>query len=137
MRRSGRDGIGTFPAPGGGGGGFGSWIDLIEGKTAHGKDGPEVDRLIAESEFGRSRIIALLVLAGFHDRAMGYFEDSAAAGFNLTIPLFIGSNPIIRPLFSEPRFQKFLRDVGFVDYWRKNGWPDGCRPADIGEIECD
>ncbi|MEE8371897.1 MAG: hypothetical protein V3R73_07070, partial [Sphingomonadales bacterium] len=49
----------------------------------------------------------------------------------------IGSNPAIRPLFSEPRFQKFLREVGFINYWRKNGWPDGCRSLADGDFTCD
>jgi hypothetical protein len=29
-----------------------------------------------------------------------------------------------------------MEDIGLVDFWRQNGWPDQCRP-DGGRIVCD
>ncbi|MCH8863143.1 MAG: winged helix-turn-helix domain-containing protein [Proteobacteria bacterium] len=116
---------------------FRSWIDLIEGKTVLEEHDPRVDRLISEFGGRRSTTVALLVMAGFNNRATGYFEESAKAGLMLMLPIRIGSDPIIRRLFGEPRFRAFLRDMGFVDYWRKNGWPDNCAAADDMDGEAD
>lgn len=32
----------------------------------------------------------------------------------------------------DPRFVRFVRDIGLVKFWRANGWPDLCGPA--GEV---
>jgi Tfp pilus assembly protein PilF len=29
---------------------------------------------------------------------------------------------------SDPRFIELMEDIGLVDFWRHNGWPDHCRP---------
>lgn len=29
---------------------------------------------------------------------------------------------------SDPRFVALMEDIGLVDFWRQNGWPDHCRP---------
>jgi Tfp pilus assembly protein PilF len=34
-----------------------------------------------------------------------------------------------RDLRAHPRFHTFVEKIGLVDYWRKSGWPDICRPA--------
>jgi TolB-like protein/Tfp pilus assembly protein PilF len=36
----------------------------------------------------------------------------------------------------DPRFVALMEDIGLVDFWRQNGWPDQCRP-DGGRIVCD
>ena len=36
---------------------------------------------------------------------------------------------------SDPRFVRFLEDIGIVDYWRKHGDPDYCR-VDGASVEC-
>jgi hypothetical protein len=37
---------------------------------------------------------------------------------------------------AHPRFRPFVEKIGLVDYWRKSGWPDICRP--VGEsFTCD
>ena len=35
----------------------------------------------------------------------------------------------------DPRFARFVRDIGLVKFWRANGWPDLCGPAG-GEVIC-
>jgi hypothetical protein len=35
------------------------------------------------------------------------------------------------------RFKAYMRAVGLVDYWRKNGWPDLCRPVGADDFVCD
>jgi hypothetical protein len=36
-----------------------------------------------------------------------------------------------------PRFKKFVKDIGLVDYWNQFGWPDLCRPVGDGDFVCD
>ena len=35
------------------------------------------------------------------------------------------------------RFKKFAKLAGFVDYWKKHGWPDKCRPQGADDFVCD
>jgi tetratricopeptide (TPR) repeat protein len=45
------------------------------------------------------------------------------------------------PLFSDvrraPGFKRLVADLGLVDYWRRNGWPDACRATGSADFECD
>ncbi|MGA9575301.1 MAG: winged helix-turn-helix domain-containing protein [Lysobacterales bacterium] len=36
----------------------------------------------------------------------------------------------------DPRFKNWVRKIGYLDFWRKNGWPDRCRPTGIDDFEC-
>ena len=36
----------------------------------------------------------------------------------------------------DPRFKDWVEQLGFVDFWRKNGWPDRCRPTGLTDFEC-
>jgi TolB-like protein len=36
--------------------------------------------------------------------------------------------PDIAPFRQDPRFAKFVAELGMVDYWREYGWPDVCQP---------
>jgi len=36
----------------------------------------------------------------------------------------------------DPRFKEWIRKLGYVDFWRKNGWPDRCRPTGLEDFEC-
>lgn len=36
----------------------------------------------------------------------------------------------------DPRFKDWVGQLGFVDFWRKNGWPDRCRPTGLNDFEC-
>ncbi len=40
------------------------------------------------------------------------------------------------PFRQDPRFASLVIEVGLVDYWHENGWPDVCRPAG-GSVICD
>lgn len=46
-------------------------------------------------------------------------------------------NPHNDYMFSDPRFKKFLVDLGLVDYfWATGKWPDVCRPISDDDFEC-
>ncbi|MDX2417097.1 MAG: winged helix-turn-helix domain-containing protein [Xanthomonadales bacterium] len=36
----------------------------------------------------------------------------------------------------DPRFKDWVRALGYVEFWRKYGWPDRCRPTGLNDFEC-
>ena len=36
----------------------------------------------------------------------------------------------------DRRFHTWARDIGLVDFWNVNGWPDHCQPGSDGTFEC-
>jgi TolB-like protein/DNA-binding winged helix-turn-helix (wHTH) protein len=36
----------------------------------------------------------------------------------------------------DPRFKEWVEALGYVDFWRKHGWPDRCRPTGPDDFEC-
>jgi len=36
----------------------------------------------------------------------------------------------------DPRFKEWVTELGYVDFWKKNGWPDRCRPVGLDDFEC-
>ncbi len=39
-------------------------------------------------------------------------------------------------LRQDPRFKDWVEKLGYVDFWRKHGWPDRCRPTSLSDFEC-
>jgi hypothetical protein len=44
--------------------------------------------------------------------------------------------PVMREVRKLPEFKQLVRDVGFVDYWKKYGWGDYCKPTTGDDFEC-
>lgn len=44
--------------------------------------------------------------------------------------------PIMRDVRRLPALKDLVREWGFVDYWRKYGWGDHCRPVSDTDFEC-
>jgi hypothetical protein len=42
-----------------------------------------------------------------------------------------------RRLRQNPRFKALMHEMGLVDYWRENGWPDWCRADGENDFACD
>ncbi len=38
-------------------------------------------------------------------------------------------HPDMAKFRQDPRFARLVTDLGLMDYWRENGWPDVCQPA--------
>ena len=36
----------------------------------------------------------------------------------------------------DSRFKDWVNALGYVDFWRKYGWPDRCRPTGLNDFEC-
>jgi len=36
----------------------------------------------------------------------------------------------------DPRFKNWVKELGYVDFWQKHGWPDRCRPTGPNDFEC-
>jgi TolB-like protein/DNA-binding winged helix-turn-helix (wHTH) protein len=36
----------------------------------------------------------------------------------------------------DPRFKEWVGALGYVDFWRKYGWPDRCKPTGSDDFEC-
>lgn len=36
----------------------------------------------------------------------------------------------------DPRFKDWVDSLGYVEFWRKHGWPDRCRPTGPNDFEC-
>jgi TolB-like protein/tetratricopeptide (TPR) repeat protein len=51
--------------------------------------------------------------------------------------LFVVWGPVMQETRQLPRFKKFIKEIGLVDYWNKFGWPDLCRPVGDGDFVCD
>ena len=39
-------------------------------------------------------------------------------------------------LRQDPRFKEWVKNLGYVDFWRKYGWPDRCRSTSPDDFEC-
>jgi len=59
-----------------------------------------------------------------------------AVSINATA-LFAVWGPVMQETRHLPRFKKFIREIGLVEYWNKFGWPDLCRPVGDGDFVCD
>jgi len=40
------------------------------------------------------------------------------------------------PFRQDPRFKDWVSALGYVEFWRKFGWPDRCRPTGLDDFEC-
>jgi adenylate cyclase len=73
-----------------------------------------------------------------------YFGDTDFALDTLTKAIDFNSEtisyvwvPIMKEVRKTPRFKKFVKEIGLVDYWNKFGWPDICHKLDNGDFVCD
>jgi tetratricopeptide (TPR) repeat protein len=61
--------------------------------------------------------------------------DDAYRVANMDLDLFILGTwwmfwrPELAPFRQDPRFAKLVTELGLLDYWRENGWPDICQPV--------
>ena len=68
---------------------------------------------------------------------MDFYEDSLKFGYAGPGDNVYLWPPSYAPVRKTARFKAYMRAVGIVDYWRKNGWPDLCRPVGTDDFVCD
>jgi hypothetical protein len=90
-------------------------------------------------ELGRAggRLNFIYPYAGAPERMMEDYEEELKIGY-----IGPGDNvylwaPAYANVRKTERFKAYMRNVGMFDYWRKNGWPDLCRPMGADDFVCD
>jgi adenylate cyclase len=74
---------------------------------------------------------------GAAERTMEYYETNLVAGYFQPISATWFWHPTYRDLRKTERFKAFARNIGLVEAWRRNGWPDYCRPLENNQFTCD
>jgi hypothetical protein len=85
--------------------------------------------------FGR-RLDFVYFFSGAPERALERFEDNVAADYAAGNEVLAIWTPLYAPVRRTERFKQFLRDAGYVEYWRAKGWPSFCRPTDGDDFFC-
>ena len=62
--------------------------------------------------------------------------DEQASGWNEKWDLSLAWGPDGVEFRRDPRFGEIAERMGFVDYWKQYGYPDGCRAGDTTPIVC-
>jgi TolB-like protein/DNA-binding SARP family transcriptional activator/Flp pilus assembly protein TadD len=74
---------------------------------------------------------------GAQDRGLDDPERVIAEGKHLTLGQVRHIwSPEYAPIRKTERFKAFVRNAGYVDYWRARGWPDLCRPLGADDFAC-
>jgi TolB-like protein/tetratricopeptide (TPR) repeat protein len=62
------------------------------------------------------------------ERVMEYYEANFQAGYFQPISSTWFWHPSYAPVRKLDRFKTYMKNIGFVDYWRARGWPEQCHP---------
>ena len=115
------------------------WVDLIEEFQKTGVAGSVPEKLkesIAQNDVFNSPI-DLVFMAGHPELALEALDEV----FGMTGPryfaLYYFWGPTMDPYRKLPRLKQIMTDQGFVELWKKYGWPDMCRPLGEEDFECD
>jgi len=79
---------------------------------------------------------------GFAEYAIlaAYFDEPEYAvellGQASGLLMFLTWLPVFDEMRQLPEFKQLLLDIGLVEYWRTNGWPDVCRPTGQSDFVC-
>jgi len=76
---------------------------------------------------------SLLILGSPHAYDLGIDPDSDIKNAQIIAQVWNNWAVAVR---KDPRFKEWVTKIGYLDFWRKNGWPDRCRPTGLDEFEC-
>ena len=62
-----------------------------------------------------------------------YWENGPGMVAGLTSPVLDGK---FRHLISHPETHEKIKVMKLPEYWRENGWPQGCEPIGDDDIKC-
>lgn len=94
----------------------------------------EIRRLAETANPGEKA--ALAEWAAYYHEPLLALELLTAAAPHLAEPAMLWQ-PLQRDVRKLPAFNELVRDLGFVDYWRKYGWPDACHPLQNDDFVCE
>jgi TolB-like protein len=75
--------------------------------------------------------------AGAPERTMEYYESNLAAGYFQPISTTWFWHPTYTELRKTERFKTFAKNIGLVEAWKRNGWPDFCHPLENNDFACE
>lgn len=76
-----------------------------------------------------------LVWFGDHDAALEALRTGLQPGARYAL-LWAMWDPGLSEVRKLPGFKQLVRDAGLVDYWRRYGWGDYCKPITGDDFEC-
>ncbi|MBN1625068.1 MAG: hypothetical protein JW944_00975 [Deltaproteobacteria bacterium] len=113
--------------------------DAVKEHLASPKDGlAELRRIYIDRKNLSSSDFIYISLWAAHFGGLEFAMDSMEKGLSSNAASFFWNwLPVMHDVRQTPRFKKFVKDIGLVDYWNKFGWPDICHQLDNGDFECD
>ena len=99
--------------------------DDVIGMIVNAADAGKLDKLVGFE--------SLLILGS--PRAFDLGVDPVTDIKNLQLHAQIWNNWAVE-FRQDPRFKEWVAALGYVDFWRKYGWPDRCRPTGLTDFEC-
>lgn len=75
---------------------------------------------------------AYLLLDG--EKMVDFFKTTNA---NKTFQIRRLYNPLVRPIFKQQVFRNYLIEIGLLDYWKMNGFPDSCNVINDNDFMCE
>jgi hypothetical protein len=71
----------------------------------------------------------LLLLLGEPDQSFASFERDGIGLSDAYYTFLWQPDAWSRKARQHPAFQAFAKQIGLVDYWKQNRWPDLCQPT--------
>jgi TolB-like protein len=84
----------------------------------------------------QSEVAWVYAFVGAPERLLDHAEDAVEAGIGSRAQVNMAWHPSFRAARKTERFKALVRKLGLVDYWRKHGWPDLCRPVGTDDFAC-
>lgn len=110
---------------------------LIDALTDPAKKAGAVEALVAASESGElDKLVSfesLLIIDS--PRAYDLGVDPRTDFRNIQIVAQVWENWAV-DFRRDPRFKTWVREIGYLEFWKKKGWPDRCRPTGMDDFEC-
>jgi hypothetical protein len=78
----------------------------------------------------------IALLAAFYDDPDFALEVFAKEARLTTVRYGAFWYPVMSDVRQLPAFKELMKDVNLVEYWRRHGWPDHCRPLGENDFEC-
>jgi tetratricopeptide (TPR) repeat protein len=109
-------------------------IDAIEDKSKKQETAGVIMSAVESGELNKLAGFETLLLLG-SSRAWELGVDPVKDISNVQIHAQVWNNWAV-DVRRDPRFKDWVTKLGYLDFWRKYGWPDRCRPTGPDEFEC-